>query len=436
MLLLFLRHCTFNYRIFQIKIKSMIMEKVPSLYNLLFLVLIHFSCESSSVVKTGLDRVIEFQELYQGKRIGIVTNHTAYNSKNEYITDIFQKSPNTGVVALFGPEHGIKGNEAAGTKIEDEVDTLKKIPIFSLYGKIRKPTPKMLKNIDILIFDIQDIGARFYTYIYTMSLAMEAAAENRIPFVVLDRPNPINGIDTEGNILEESFRSFIGLHPIPVRHGMTIGELARMFNEEGWLQNQIQADLKVISMKHWKRDMWYDQTGLVWRSPSPNIPDLQVATAYPGMCLFEGTNISEGRGTYQPFLRIGAPWFDKDHFIAINKVIELPGVFLGPITFTPRSIPAMSPHPKYKDDLITGISLSVNNRNTFRPYLSGIMLVHHFYRLDSRSFKWRELHFDRLCGTSKVRKFIMERKGLDEIKEWMDKDIEHFRKIRKKYLLY
>jgi len=387
-------------------------------------------------VETGLDRISEYQEIFNDKRIGIVTNHTAYNSKNEHITDIFFKFPNTEVVALFGPEHGIKGKEAAGLKIENEMDPLKNIPIYSLYGKTQKPTPDMLENIDLLVFDIQDIGARFYTYISTMSLAMEAAAEQKIPFVILDRPNPINGIDTEGNILENSYKTFVGLHPIPVRHGMTVGELAKMFNEEGWLKNQIQVELYVIPLRNWKREMWYDQTGLIWRSPSPNMPDLNVATVYPGMCLFEGTNISEGRGTYEPFLRIGAPWFLKDNFTTINKIIDLPGVLFGPITFIPKSIPEMSPHPKYKNEILTGISVSITNRNMFRPYLTGIILVQHLFRINSKSFKWREKHFDRLCGTAKVRQFIIEGKTINEIKDWMDKDIGQFLQIRKKYLLY
>jgi uncharacterized protein YbbC (DUF1343 family) len=387
-------------------------------------------------VETGLDRIHEYEKLFIGKRIGIVTNHTAFNSRNEHITDIFFKLPNTEVVALFGPEHGIKGKEAAGSKIENKTDPLKDIPIYSLYGKTLKPTSEMLDNIEILVFDIQDIGARFYTYIYTMSLAMEAAAEQNIPFVVIDRPNPINGIDTEGNILEIPFKTFVGLHPIPVRHGMTVGELAKMFNEERWLKNQIQADLKVIPMRDWNREMWYDQTGLIWRSPSPNMPDLNVATVYPGMCLFEGTNISEGRGTYEPFLRIGAPWFLNDNFTTINKLIELPGVLFGPITFTPKSIPEMSPNPKYKDEMLTGISLSITDRTKFRPYLTGIQLVQHLFRLNPKSFKWRERHFDRLCGTDKVRRFIIEGRKISDIKEWMDKDILPFLKIRKKYLLY
>ena len=412
------------------------MNKLFLCCNLIFMVIIQVSCESQPIVKTGLDNIYNYQDIFKGKRIGIITNHTAYNSNNEHINDVIQKLPGADVKALFGPEHGIRGKEVAGLKIDDEIDPLKNIPIYSLYGKTSKPTAKMLDNIDLLVFDIQDIGARFYTYISTMSLAMEAAAENKISFLVLDRPNPINGIDVEGNILEKNYVSFVGLHPLPVRHGMTIGELAIMINEEGWLGNNLRADLKVISMDNWEREMWYDQTGLIWRPPSPNMPDLDVAIVYPGTCLFEGTNISEGRGTYQPFRRIGAPWFSNDQFSAINKVLELPGILFGPITFVPKSIPAMSPHPKYMDTKLTGLSLSITNRHNFRPYLTGIMLVHALYHADNKNFKWREKHFDRLCGTNKIRELIIGRKDITEIKEWIDKDLESFMKIRNKYLLY
>ena len=412
------------------------MRKLFFTCNLFFSILVHVSCESQPVVKTGLDNIYDFPDLFKGKRIGIITNHTAYNSKNEHIIDVIQKFSKAELKVLFGPEHGIKGKEAAGLKIDDKIDPLSNIPIYSLYGKTRKPTTEMLKDIDLLIFDIQDIGARYYTYMSTMSLAMEAAAENNISFVVLDRPNPINGIDLEGNILDKNYASFVGLHPIPVRHGMTAGELAKMINEEGWLNNAIQVDLKIIPMTNWKRDMWYDQTGLIWRAPSPNIPDLDVATVYPGTCLFEGTNISEGRGTYQPFLRIGAPWFSSNQFSTINKIINEPGVLFGPIIFVPKSIPEMSPNPKYKDIQVTGISLSITNRTNFKPYLIGIELVNYFYHTNKNNFKWREKHFDRLCGTSKIREFIISGKDIDYIKEWLNKDLESFVLTRNKYLLY
>ncbi len=294
----------------------------------------------------------------------------------------------------------------------------------------------MLKDIDILVFDIQDIGARFYTYIYTMALSMEAAAEKDIPFVVLDRPNPVNGIQVEGNVLDTAFATFVGLYPIPVRHGMTVGELATMFNEEGWLTNQIKADLTIIPITGWQRDLWYDQTGLRWRSPSPNMPDLMVATAYPGMCLFEGTNVSEGRGTYQPFLKIGSPWLNLISFEMINKIIALPGVHFGPITYTPISIKSMSPKPKYQDTELFGVSVNITNRLEYKSYLTGIALVKYFYDANPEKFQWRERHFDRLCGTDQIRNFIIEGKTIDQIEDWLTGQEEAFKIIRSKYLLY
>lgn len=222
-------------------------------------------CELQKPVKTGLDNITEYHHLFKNKQIGIITNHTAYNSKDEHIIDIFLDQTDVKINALFGPEHGIRGQEAAGEKIGDEINSDNNIPIYSLYGKTLKPTPEMLENLDVLVFDIQDIGARFYTYIHTMSLAMEAAAENNVTFVVLDRPNPLNGTSVEGNILEPEFATFVGLYPIPVRHGMTIGELALMINSEGWLNNSIHADLHVIPMDGWQRNFWFDHTGLKWR---------------------------------------------------------------------------------------------------------------------------------------------------------------------------
>ena len=400
------------------------------------LVWIMVSCQIQKPVETGLDQISEFSHLFKNKRIGIITNHTAYNLKNENIIDIFSNQVEAKINALFGPEHGIHGENAAGEKVADQIDTDTKIPIYSLYGKTLKPTPEMLQNIDVLVFDIQDIGARFYTYIHTMSLAMEAAAENNITFVVLDRPNPINGIDIEGNILEREFATFVGLYPIPVRHGMTVGELASMINGEGWLKNHVEANLYVVPMKGWMREFWFDNTGLKWRPPSPNIPDLNVATVYPGTCLFEGTNISEGRGTYKPFLVIGTPWFYNDQFSMINKLIDLPGVQFGPISFTPISIPNMAPEPKYINLKLTGVSLFITDRKTFRPYLTGIALVKFLYEIDKRNFKWNTNHFDRLCGSNRIREFITKGKTVEDIKFWIDQGLADFKQIRTKYLLY
>jgi len=212
------------------------------------------SCRA--LVKPGLDNIASYKHLFEGKRIGIITNHTAYNSDGQYIVDVFRNMDNVTVAALFSPEHGIYGAEEDGKRIDSGTEPAYDLPIYSLYGETLKPTPEMLQKVDILVFDIQDIGARFYTYIYTMSLAMEAAAECGKRFVVLDRPNPINGLQVEGNILEGEFASFVGLYPVPVRHGMTVGELARMFNEQGWLANRRRADLVVIPMKGWRRRLW------------------------------------------------------------------------------------------------------------------------------------------------------------------------------------
>lgn len=258
-------------------------------------------------VTTGLDNIGEYNQLFAANRVGIITNHTAYSSGGQYIVDVFRNIENTRLTALFSPEHGIEGDEEAGKTVEGRIDARYNLPIYSLYGKTNKPTAEMLKNIDVFVFNIQDIGARFYTYISTMSLAMEAAAECGKRFVVLDRPNPINGLKVEGNILKPQFASFVGMHPVPVRHGMTVAELATMFNQQGWLKNAARADLSVVPMKGWRRRMWYDQTGLTFIKPSPNIPDLQTAALYPGLCLLEGTNVSEGRGTEMPFGQFAHP---------------------------------------------------------------------------------------------------------------------------------
>jgi len=396
-------------------------------------------CSNNSVpamVLTGLDRVDEYDELFNNKKIGIITNHTAYNIQNQHISKIFNDKENVKIVALFGPEHGVKGNVSAGGEIGDSYDSLNSIPVYSLYGETRKPTKEILKGIDMLVYDIQDVGARYYTYISTMALAMEAAAENNIEFVVLDRPNPINGIDVEGNILEPEFKTFVGMFPTPVRHGMTNGELAKMINEEGWLENGVKANLQVVPMSGWKREMWFDETNLTWRSPSPNIPDFETTIVYPGLCLFEGTNVSEGRGTYQPFSKIGADWFDETSFVNIKDKLNLPVLEMTPISFTPKSIQGMSEDPKFENVEIYGLEFSVKDRNNFHSYISGIELVKYFYELNKEKFEWRESHFDRLCGTDQIRKFIINGVSIDEIRDFINKDMNLFLEKRNKYLIY
>jgi len=393
---------------------------------LIFVVLVS-GCEAS--VKTGLDNINSYRHLFDGKRVGIITNHTAYNSSGKYIVDVFRSMNNVTITAFFSPEHGIRGVEEAGIHIESMTEPNYQIPVYSLYGKTRKPTRQMLENVDVLVFDIQDIGARFYTYIYTMSLAMEAAAEYGKRFVVLDRPNPINGLRVEGNILKPQFATFVGLYPVPVRHGMTAGELVRMFNEQGWLKDGIKADLVVVPMKNWRRNMWYDRTGLKFIKPSPNMVSLETATVYPGLCLLEGTNVSEARGTLQPFTQFGATWIDAKSLVAELNKLSLPGIRFRSASFTPVS-------SKYKDQQCKGIKIIVTDRDLLEPYFSGILIVNKIYQLYPNDFQWKTGHFDRLCGTSAIREAIINRSSLEELRESWQAELKSFVQIRSKYLMY
>ena len=405
---------------------------------LLIFSLVSASCqpEPSTKVLTGLDRVVEFKQLFENKRIGIIANHTAFNSNGQFILNVFQEQiPGAKIAALFGPEHGFRGNYSAGKKINEHT-FLDSIPIYSLYGKNVKRTPQMLSGLDVLIFDIQDVGSRFYTYIWTMALAMEAAAEQGIPFVVLDRPNPINGLDMEGPLLDPQFASFVGLYPIPVRHGMTAGELARLFNGQGWLKNGIQADLTVIPMKHWQRDMWYDQTGLKFIAPSPNMPNLATATVYPGLCLLEGTNVSEGRGTETPFLQFGAPWIDAQQLLKHVAQFDLPGLRLTEVEFTPVSMPGKALRPKYENESCQGLRINLTDRLTFKPFKTGVLIVKAIHDLYPEQFSWRKSHFDRLCGTDQVRLYIEGNKSLQPLFDKWQKEVEAFDRLRQPYLLY
>ncbi len=380
-------------------------------------------------VRTGLDNVGERGDLFKGKRIGIIANHTSYNSQGRYIVDVFRAMPDVRVVALFSPEHGLRGTEEAGVKVDNQTDPASGLPVHSLYGKINKPTPAMLANVDVLVFDIQDAGARFYTYLYTMSLAMEATAEQGKRFVVLDRPDPINGTQIEGKVLDPKFASFVGLYPIPVRYGMTVGELAKMIDSEGWLKNGAKADLTVVPMAGWTRRMWYDQTGLSFIKPSPNMPDLETAAVYPGLCLLEGTNISEGRGTTAPFRQFGAPWLNAKKLSDSLNDLHLPGVTFAATTFTPTS-------SKHEGQLCQGVKLAVTDREKLEPFWTGVQIINAVYRLHRDQFGWSERHFDRLCGSDTIRQAIIAGSSLEELKNRWRAECKAFQATRGKYLLY
>ena len=383
-------------------------------------------------VKNGLDRVSEYKHLFAGKRIGIIANQTAVNAAGQSIVDVFAALPDCDVKALYAPEHGLWGAEAAGATINTVTHPTYGIPVFSLYrtdGHMPKPTPEMLAHIEVLVFDIQDIGARFYTYVWTMALAMEAAAENDLPFVVLDRPNPVAELPVQGPVLDRRFASFVGLYPIPVVHGMTVGELARLFNGQAWSKSGDKARLSVVPMTGWTHTMPFEQTGQTFVPPSPNMRTLDTARVYPGLCLLEGTNVSEGRGTDLPFLQFGAPWVDAKRLSEKLTDLALPGVRFERVTFTPTA-------SKHKGQLCQGLRLHITNRRTLEPFALGMHIIQSLHDQHTPQFQWRVSHFDRLCGTDQVRQTILDHGSVAQITRQWQRPLNAFKAIRRPCLLY
>jgi uncharacterized protein YbbC (DUF1343 family) len=361
----------------------------------------------------------------RGKRVGLITNHTGTDRAGRSAIDLLHQSPAVELVALFGPEHGLRGTAAPGEKVASGRDERTGLPIHSLYGQTQKPTPEMLEGVEVLLFDIQDIGARPYTYVYTMALGMQAAREKGIPFVVLDRPNPIGGRMVEGNLLDTAFASFVGMYPIPVRHGMTAGELAGLFNREFG----IGADLTVVPAEGWRRDEWFDATGLPWINPSPNIRRLEAAIHYPGTVFFEGTNLSEGRGTDLPFEQTGAPWLDAEAVAAEMNALRLPGVRFEAVRFAVEPTAA-----KFPGETLPGVRLVLTERETYRPVEATLLLIDAIRRRHPERFEWSRT-IDRLAGTDRLRKAIEAGTLRALLREW-ERDAERFRRTREPYLLY
>jgi len=389
-------------------------------------------------VRTGLDVLIEERlDILADKKIGIITNHTGLDRQRNHIVDLLTNRPEFQVASLFSPEHGIRGDQD-GT-VANGADTKTGLPIYSLYGNTQKPMVDMLRDIDGLIFDIQDIGARFYTYISTMAHAMEAAAEHGIPFIVLDRPNPITGSTVEGPVLDLALKSFVGIAPMPVRHGMTVGELALMFNGEGWLEGGVRCHLTVIPMKGWQRRLWYDETGLPWTKTSPNMPDLESATLYPGLCLLEATNVSEGRGTEVPFGQVGAPWINASRLMEALNRQSIPGVCFSPVSFTPVDMKGWTMDPKYEGEECHGIRIHVTNRDQLRAVDLGIRLLCTIRDTHPDRFGWitkSRRTMELLSGTRWIPRAVEDGESAEAIvSRWQD-DLERFREIRRKYLLY
>lgn len=372
-------------------------------------------------VLCGIDVLVRdgFEPL-QGRKVGLITNHTGLDRLGRSTLELLHAAPGVELVALFSPEHGLKG--VLDERVADSADPLTGLTVYSLYGETRRPTPEMLKGVDTLVFDIQDIGTRFYTYIATMGCAMEEAAKHNLRFVVLDRPNPITGLRVFGPINDVDGQ-FTAYHWTPVVHGMTVGELARMFNE----QRDIHADLHVIQMQGWKRSMWYDETLLTWVNPSPNMRSLTQATLYPGIGLIEACNVSVGRGTDTPFEVFGAPWIDGRKLAARLNSLGLAGIRFIPYRFTPDA-------SKFKDELCGGVQIVLTDRNAFDPIQTGLSIVRELKSLFGDQFEVDKVN--RLLVNQKVLEQVLASPQPRDYAPLWKPALDRFLQSRAKYLIY
>lgn len=389
-------------------------------------------------VRTGAEVLLaEKFDLIRGQRLGVITNHSALLRNGVHLVDTLFHRREVTLVALFASEHGIRGDAPDGDSIVASRDPRTGIPVFSLYqNEFSRPDPAQLQNIDRLIYDIQDVGVRFYTYISTLFYLLQLSAETGIPLLVLDRPNPIGGLKVDGPLLKSGLESFVGIAPLPILYGMTVGELARLFNESGMLGAR-RADLTVVKMENWRRELYFDETGLPWRKPSPNIPRLENALVYPGTCLIEGLNVSEGRGTPEPFLTIGAPFIRPSELIAELERQQIKGIQFEPLAaYTPVEIPNTARAPKYENQSIPGIRLRVTKRKDFEPVRFGIELICALQRLYPGELSIDEARFNRLSGDRRVREKILAGVGASEIVAGWQAELEVFKTLRQKYLLY
>ena len=372
----------------------------------------------------------EESNLINGKRIGLITNHSGVDPLMSATADKLYSNNDCDLIALFGPEHGIRGFAQDGEKITTFNDPHTGIPVYSLYGDTKQPSCRMLTGIERMLFDIQDVGTRFYTFLYTMSMSMEACAVNNIPFIVLDRPNPIGGTICSGNILDPKFASFVGRYPIAIRYGLTIGELAKLFNNEF----DIGVDLHIVQMKNWKRHFYWSDCKLPWVPPSPNMPTFETSLIYPGTCFFEGTNISEGRGTAKPFEQIGAPFIDAVELSDLLNDIDLTGVRFRPTFFTPTS-------SKHAGSICGGVQIHVIDEKTFDPIEIGLGILISIRSHYRDKFLWRVpengIHnFDKLSGTDSIREAINDGCSVKQLMDSWYPELKSFKKIQECYTIY
>ena len=383
-------------------------------------------------IKLGIDNIDSYKNIFASKKVGLITNPSGMNSN--FVSSIDILKDNTSLVALFAAEHGIRGNSQDGGTINNEVDVKTGLPVYSLYGKTKKPTPDMLKDIDVLAYDMQDVGARFYTFINTMAYAMQACAENNKTFAVFDRPNIVSGA-VQGTILNMNFKSFVGMYPLPQRYGMTAGELAKFINKE----YNINCKLEVIPMTGWTRNMYYDETGSkTWVMPSPNMPTLDTAIVYTGTCVFEGTNLSEGRGTTRPFELIGAPYVNSIDLADKLNSLNLPGAKFRATFFTPTISKYSSSDTIYnttgKAEACGGVQVYVTDRQAFNSVKTGLAMLYTIRDMYPNNFKYTTNNYiDLLTGDSYVRE---GKYTLQQLFERIDKESQQFKSLSEKYYLY
>ena len=381
----------------------------------------------SGVVLPGIDVFMaDVPEAVRGKRVALITNQGGIDRAGRSDIDLINGSKDVKLVALMAAEHGIRGVEEAGAHVSTTTDTKTGLPIYSLYeSEDRGPSAKMLENVDAIVYDLPEVGGRTWTYVSTMALAMQSAAKKGIPFVVLDRPNPIGGEIVEGALLDTAFRSFVGMYPIPARHGMTVGELATLFNRK----YGIGAKLIVIRAANWDRAQWQDETGLPWVNPSPNLRSLAALNDYPGTVYFEGTNITEGRGTDRPFEQVGASWLNAPEVARAMNAKQLPGIRFEPITMSVLPTAA-----KFPGQTIPALRFVITDREAYRPVSMALILIDEIKRQHPNDFKWGG-SFNRLTGSDKARKAIDEGQLPALLAEW-DREAAAFKESRKPYLLY
>ncbi|MGE3176402.1 MAG: exo-beta-N-acetylmuramidase NamZ domain-containing protein [Vicinamibacterales bacterium] len=389
-------------------------------------------------VQLGSEQLFDnpvFSGLLAGKRVGVVSNPASIDGSFAHIVDRVAARRDTRLAALFGPQHGFRSDVQENMIETDHArDERRRLPVYSLYSETRQPTPEMLEGLDLLVIDLQDVGTRIYTYIYTMANCLIAARRHGLPVIVCDRPNPIGGVAIEGPMLVPGFESFVGMYPIPMRHGMTIGELAILFNAHFG----IGAALTVVPMQGWQRPMYFDETGVPWVMPSPNLPTLDGAVVYPGTVLFEGTSVSEGRGTTRPFELVGAPRIDAEAFADRMNRLGLPGVYFRPAVFEPT-------FHKHAKQTCGGCQIHVRDRTTFEPVLAGAALTAAFRAMDPDGFRWREppyeyehikLPFDILAGSTELREQIEAGVPAADIRASWTAGAAAFAALREPYLLY